>query len=270
MKDNNIENLPLYVPNGRVCHMMQYHCCTQRPHCRLYPICSQMDSATSHSVCIMDCPNCKYEGCSLSEKDRKDNPLYVDHICQQENQTMDYDLIRFREKQKYRKQHDALYCFYNRLFGDLREKKRVRAREWRRQNRQVSKSENKQSSKRASSYIPDCCDKDCFNCKYEDCLLPENWLKRAYQKKYYDTHREAELARVKAYHESHPVETQEYQKKYYETHKEETKSKVRRWREANPEKYQAQTKRNNQKRQERRNGKSKGDVGNRNFQTESI
>ena len=66
------------------------------------------------------------------------------------------------------------------------------------------------------------CDKDCFNCKYADCVLGENektYIKQnlgipAFTKEYYQAYREKNRERIAANH-----------KRWYDRHREEIRAK---------------------------------------------
>ncbi len=93
----------------------------------------------------------------------------------------------------------------------------------------------------AVSPIP-VCDRDCFNCQFEDCVLeegpnaaeyrelalidkslfetPEKRKVAAYQKAYYEANREKVAASKKAYREANREKVAAYQKAYREANRE--------------------------------------------------
>lgn len=102
------------------------------------------------------------------------------------------------------------------------------------------------------------CNKDCFNCPYEDCILDDldledyeeldkidqnimtsdvndDWIakKREYQKNYYQNNKARMLEKSKAWHEAHKAEMKAYKQAYYQAHKEEIKLKQRKYYEEN-------------------------------------
>lgn len=86
------------------------------------------------------------------------------------------------------------------------------------------------------------CNRDCFNCVYDDCVAGEDRRgdrekARIRARAYYWRHRETILARNRAYREANP----DYHKKYYQKHRERilAKAKARREREANHEQGKA-------------------------------
>ena len=131
------------------------------------------------------------------------------------------------------------------------------------------------------------CQMNCENCKYEDCILPEDWRKKANQanwqknnpdyfanyraenqqllrekgKAYYAQHKEERLARQKEHRSKPEVKAQRaaYDKKYRKAHPDTEREKRRRYRERHPEKirerkrayYEAHKEEINKKRREK-------------------
>ena len=217
-----LNELPIYVPHPKICHMAQYQCCKRHMDCPLYPVCAQSRKPT---VCIRDCPNCAYEGCSLTPQQRISEPVYVDHVIQGEQLDLRLEIRRMREQSEHKVEHRKRYVYYNRLFGDYRERRnkqnrerywrdpefaRQRAREW------YQKHYVKKGRSIDQRFLPEC-NLQCEECRYPDCILPEDWLKRAYQD---------------AFLKSHP----DYFANYRETHREELREKGRAYHAANREK----------------------------------
>ncbi len=278
--------LPIYVPGAPVCRMPQYQCCKYRTHCRLHPVCKQM-SLDAVKVCKMDCPSCTYEGCSLSAEDRKAHPIYREHINLDPIEPID-EATLFRERRKHTLQHHRLYEYYNKMFGDFNqraadrerkryaedpEKHRQRARDW----------YNKHLKSTTTPSIPEDimppCRLDCENCPNEDCVLPTDWKRKAWQARwvannpdyhshyrekhreeiraadrvYYAKHREKILQRQKEHRQRPEVQAARsaYDKAYRIAHPEKAKARKRRYLETHRDKINA---RRREKRKQQKEG----------------
>lgn len=239
--------LPVYIPKAPVCHKTQYQCCKDYTTCRLYHICSKFNSEPQQIPCKKDCPTCTYVGCSLSFTERKLNPIYINSFIQSEHQDINIELRRLREHEQHRKKHKSLYRMYNLLFGDLKEKERISSQKKYWKDPDYSRQQARESYERkhpkqltmisSSNYTPEC-NLDCFNCKYDDCILSENWLAHARNKKWYDSHRAEILERQKTRRQRPDVKIarKEYDKKYNLTHPESAQKRQKKYREAHPEK----------------------------------
>ncbi len=266
-----------YDPHPRVCHMKQYECCKKyHTSCSLYHICKNMKGYTETSaVCKRDCATCDYTGCSMPLEQRKSDPLYINGVTYSEAIPLYIDLKRETEKTLHKTNHKKNYEFYNKLFGDYRERKnkqaydryhanpdfyRQRAREWAR------KHYVKQEYVIPEEIMPEC-RLDCTNCKYEDCILPEDWKRKAYQenflhnnpnyfseyrernrellrekgKSYYTKNKEKILAHQKQHRQNPKVKIQRalYDKQYRETHKEAEREKRKRYYERHKDEINA-------------------------------
>lgn len=232
-----VEELPIYVPHPKVCHMAQYRCCKSRISCRLYPRCSQI--GYQNTVCRQDCPNCTYEGCSLTPQQRQAEPVYVNHVIQTERLNLNLETRRRQEQQAHRKQHCKLWKFYNTLFGDLREKRnqRQRQRYWkdpeyyrmlsRKYCRKYRYKHRKPPTRCVNpKYLPEC-GLDCPNCPHEDCILPENWMEKASKERF----RQNNPDYYARYYEAHRKEQLEQKKRYYAEHKDEILKKRQAYRQ---------------------------------------
>lgn len=229
-----MEELPVYIPHPKVCHMAQYHGCKNRRSCRLFLRCSQIEY--QNKVCCQDCPSCTYAGCSLTPRQRQMQPVYVEHILQQEMQDLNLETRRWREEQAHKAQHRALYIFYNNLFGDLRERRNQRQRQkywqdpeyYRMLSRQSYNKHRKPPTRQViPKYLPEC-GLNCSDCLYEDCILTENWEKKAYMDNFL---------------RNNP----DYFAKYRETHREELREKGKRYYAENAEKIRKRAKLHRQK-----------------------
>lgn len=268
------EGLPIYIPSAPVCRAPQYHCCTHGQHCRLYPICSKM-SPSAGSICKRDCPSCDYKGCSMSAQDRIEQPLYQNHITLTWSEPID-DVTFFREQRKHKEQHHRMYEYYNKIFGDLNERRAARARERyhkdpERYRQQTRNWYNKHCKSNAvptiSEDIMPPCHLDCENCPHDDCVLPENWEKQArykrwlannpdYHQRYREKHREQIRTAGKDYYATHKAEILKrrrehrqkpevkaarnaYDKAYNQAHPEKKKAKSKRYYEAHKDEINA-------------------------------
>lgn len=218
--------LPVYIPNSRVCHMEQYHCCKYRQHCRLYPICSKIALPT---VCVRDCPECFFTGCSLSMEARQAKPVYIRGEIQCNRLDLNLDGRKMQEKLAHQKKHFAAYQYYNRIFGNLLEHRReyqrkrywsdpVRARALQRNYYRKKHPLKKQSI--PEKYMPEC-SLNCASCQHSDCILPENWLKQAQSRIYYQENPEY----FRQYREKNKDKRSAYDKDWYQKHKAKKKEK---------------------------------------------
>lgn len=280
------DELPVYVPHSRVCHIEQYHCCKYRQHCRLYPVCSQIEIPT---VCIRDCPSCSYSGCSLDAILRVQQPVYIGGVIQSDRLDLNIEGQYWKEHAAHKKRHANLWYFYNCLFGEHREKHRISSRKHYKDNLEKCRASARASAKRRYRKLhPNCgqrkprkynppCGEDCGSCPYDDCILPENWRDklyeaarlerdpdyyrryyranepriRAYRKQWYKDNRAEIRAKQKAYYQRPEIKAQfaERSKKYAASHREEIKAYKKAWYEKNKEAISAQKK--EKKRQEK-------------------
>lgn len=154
--------------------------------CRLRPACLQMTGAPGVGICKRDCPTCDYDGCSLSVEKRINEPVYrKHHIVDVDLSHLDIELER--ERAAYKKEHYKRYVMYNNLFGDLKEKRKEAAQrryhedpEYFRERSKKWYAEHLATGPRKSRYFPPC-NLDCLHCEYDDCTLPEDWLRQAQQ-----------------------------------------------------------------------------------------
>ena len=264
------EDLPVYVPHGRVCRMEQYHCCKYKQHCRLYSICSQIKLPT---VCKRDCPSCSYPGCSLDELSREQFPVYIDGIIQSNRLDLDIEKRYWQEHTAHRKHHARLWYYYNCLFGDQRERHRNSGSKYREANIEKCRASARASAKKRWRKLhPNCgqkptrkynppCGEDCENCPYDDCILPEDWQKklfaaakrekdpdyykryyranepriRTYRTQYYKDNHSKIRAKQKAYYQRPEIKAQfaERSRKYAANHREEIRAYKKAWYEKN-------------------------------------
>lgn len=235
-----MEELPVYIPRPRVCHMTQYHCCKRRTTCPLYSRCSQIKF--QNTVCCQDCPSCTYGGCSLSPQQRQDQPVYVDHVIQQDRLDMNLTALRWQEQQAHRKRHQKLYAYYNNLFGDRLDRRRKARydRYWanpdyaRTKHREAYRRQHPSREKQIPLDMLPKCGLDCFNCPFDDCVLPEDWLlqkrkeKRTnYLKLYYQEHQEEMDTQHRVYYLEHQEEMRVYSRLYYQKHRDEINARRR-------------------------------------------
>ncbi len=222
------------------CYFPQYKCCGNA-HCRLYNQCSKLS--------LLNIPICYNHHLPYEYCDKKSN---ID-----------------------KQQHRRLYVFYNTLWGDFKERRQKFFKEYYEMNKKKLCREQKERYKKKHPpkdindlpFEPDCCNLDCFNCTYTDCILPENFKKQYYYKRfcennpdyfalyrqnnrellrkkskiYYENNKDAILKRQKL-HRSKPDVKQsrkEYDAKYRKEHPEATKEKQRRYYEKHKDEINA-------------------------------
>lgn len=268
-----------YDPHPHVCRMQQYECCKNHTNCPLYHRCKELKGyAEASKVCKKDCATCDYTGCTMSMENRKIEPLYVNGFIMAEPLPLSIELEREKERLHHYITHRKNYVFYNTLFGDFRERRnkqqrdryhadlefsRQRAREWYRAHYV------KQVKPIPESILPEC-QLNCENCKHEDCVLPEDWRKKANQanwlknnpdyfanyrkenrqllrekgKDYYAQHRDERLTYQKEHRSKPEVKAQRaaYDKEYRKTHPEIEREKKRRYNERHRDKVLEQKK----------------------------
>lgn len=277
-------DLPIYIPKPKVCHMEQYHCCKHRQHCRLYPLCSQIQPQT---VCKRDCPTCAYDGCSLTPQRRQSEPVYIAGVIQADRIDLDLEGRYWRGHEEHRKQHKKLWYFYNTLWGDYKEKHIASCRKYRQANIEICREKARirakikwrethpNCGKGRRKYYPEC-GLDCANCPHPDCILPENWSDQliaaakherdpGYHARYYRANKQKINARSKEYYADNRDRMRRQQKEYYQ--KPEVKAQFARrskqYVEAHREQVQAYKKAWYEKNKERINAgrRKKHDVG---------
>ena len=77
------------------------------------------------------------------------------------------------------------------------------------------------------------CDKDCENCKYDDCILPTWNNKQEYDALYYQKNRDARIERSKNWYQDNKQKRLDYCKKYHQEHREELLAKQKEYRDKN-------------------------------------
>ena len=148
-----------------VCIYQQYYCCPSHKDCRLYHLCSQL-------------PKKPFVPNSTTYKVFNAVPL---------------------DRAEIRK-HQEQYKYYNLLWGDLKSKvsdyckrNHEHKMEYQRQYR-AKKNPNKYNFD--SVLFEGLCDKDCENCKYDDCILPTWNNKQEYDALYYQKNSEVRKQKV--------------------------------------------------------------------------
>lgn len=263
-----------YDPHPNICRMKQYECCKNfHNRCPLYHSCKDLNGYKKASkACKKDCANCSYKGCSLTMEKRKSEPLYVNGLITVQPLPLDKDFVIERERTLWKKTHKVNYDFYNWLWGNRKEYNKKYIEQNREKHNEYAKKYYKthyaspKGNKKAVSVTPKC-ELKCFECPYEDCILPENWLKKAYQeewkknnptyfeeyrennrellrekgRKYYDENREEILARQKVRRAKPEVKAQraEYDKRYRELHPEKEREKHHRYYEKHKDEINA-------------------------------
>lgn len=183
-----------------VCIYTQYYCCPSHKDCRLYHICSQLPKKP-----------------------------FVPNVP---TSLKTYRVIRAvpLNRAEIRK-HQEQYKYYNYIWGDLKDKvsdycKRNHEHKIEYQ-RQYRAKKNPNKYKFDSILFEGLCDKDCFNCKYEDCILSTWQSKKEYDALYYQKNRDIKIKRSKEWYQNNKERRLEYNKKYYSEHREERLAKQR-------------------------------------------
>lgn len=243
-----MDTLPVYIPHPHICHMAQYQCCKKYQDCSLYAKCSGI---TKQTVCKRDCPNCSYGGCSLSAENRRNTPVYVAGIIQENRIELNLETRYLVEQLAHKKEHKKRYYHYNVLFGDTRQKNRKRNLAYYYTNREIILAKCREMRQRNSTavlkmpsekYMPTC-GLNCEECTETDCLLPDDWrekaLNRERNKRYYDAHHEMLLEKQKIVRATpqHKERAKAYNRQYQAEHRERVNEKSRRWRKAHPERF---------------------------------
>lgn len=232
MSDVPMDELPVYLPNPRICRMEQYHCCKHRQHCRLWSRCSQMQVPTT---CPRNCPTCDYNGCSLSPEHRLTIPVYVHGVIQEDRLDLNLGARWSQEQTAHRKRHNRQWYYYNCLFGDLKERHRESNVKYRLANPEKcresarrywrKKHPHKGRASQRKYYPP--CGLKCDACEHPDCILPENWSDQLiaaakmerdpdYYKRYLAANRERIVSYRKDYYAANRKEIRAKQKSYYQ------------------------------------------------------
>lgn len=225
-----------YVPHPPVCHAKQYKCCkTHINTCRLAEICKTIEIRKVTSVCKRDCASCTYIGCSMPMQNRQKEPLYVSGVITAERLELRIEIEREKERIAHRKNHARLLQYYNTLWGDYQKRKneankrayhdnpeyyRAKAREYRKKRR-VDKP------KIIPEEIMPECRLDCENCKYDDCILPEDWRQKKIWAIYREKNKDIIKARQKKYYEEHKEELRAKKKRYYAEYRDKINEKMR-------------------------------------------
>ncbi len=111
---------------------------------------------------------------------------------------------RVRKTEDERKEHQRLYNMYNRLFGDLTEKRSEYYRKWYKENRTEILRKRKKPYRERRSVVMEC-SHDCFNCPYEDCVEEGFGSHEEYMALYYRKFREKILEQQAVYRENNRI-----------------------------------------------------------------
>lgn len=185
-----------------VCIYQQYYCCPSHKDCRLYHLCSQLPK----------------------------KPFVPNSTVYKVFNAVPLDRAEIRK-------HQELYRYYNLLWGDLKSKvsdyckrNHEHKMEYQRQYR-AKKNPNRYNFN--SILFEGLCDKDCENCKYDDCILPTWNNKQEYDALYYQKNRDAKIERSKNWYQDNKQKRLDYCKKYHKEHREEILSKQKKYRDKN-------------------------------------
>ena len=204
-----------------VCIYPQYYCCSSHKDCRLYHICSQLPKKSIPAI--------KY----YRKAYRVIRPVPLDKA----------------EKRKRQWQ----YTYYNRLWGDLKKKECdyfQKNREYKLEyQRQYREKKNPNKHNYDSVLFEGLCDKNCENCKYDDCILPTWSNKKEYLALYRQKNIDKSKKYFREYYQKNKKARLEYQKKYNKEHREELLAKQKEYRDKNKDilKARRQAKKNQQK-----------------------
>lgn len=207
---------------------------------------------------------------------RQTNPVYVNCVIQGDRLELNLEGRYWQEQADHKKNHISKYIFYNNIFGNRREKINARQREryWKdpEYRRQLSReSYARRHPKKQQSiderFMP-ACRLQCEECQHPDCILPHDWLKKAYaaeflakhpdyfkqyrlehaeERKDYERQRYQQkkpeiLKRQKEHRQKPEVKAKraEYDRQYRKAHPESAKLRKKRYAEAHPDRVRAQ------------------------------
>ncbi|MDE5977444.1 MAG: hypothetical protein K2G70_03110 [Turicibacter sp.] len=178
-----------------VCIYPQYFCCPSHKDCRLYHLCSQLPK----------------------------KPFVPDSRV--------YRVIRpvplNRAEVRY---HQEQYRYYNYLWGELKRKRSdycKRNHEYKMEYQRQYRQKTKPKTEFDSILFEGLCDKNCAECKYDDCILPTWNNKKEYDALYYKKNSAIRKKRSKVYYENNKQKCSDYAKKYRQEHREEILNKRR-------------------------------------------
>lgn len=181
-----------------VCIYPQYYCCPSHKDCRLYHICSQLPK----------------------------KPFVAKSTVYKVFNAVPLDRAEIRK-------HQEQYRYYNYIWGDLKGKVSdycKRNHEYRMEyQRQYRAKKNPNKYSFDSVLSEGLCDKDCTNCKYEDCILPTWESKKEYDALYYQKNRDIRIKRSNKWYQNNKKHCLEYAKKYHNEHREEILAKRRKY-----------------------------------------
>ena len=91
------------------------------------------------------------------------------------------------------------------------------------------------------------CDEDCFNCKFDDCIMSDPYVGRKslyenpqdYSREYYEAHKEKIRKQKREYYKAKKQKMNKQRREYYEKHREEEKANRKKYYQANKEKIKA-------------------------------
>lgn len=156
--------------------------------------------------------------------------MYIQGVIQENRLDLNLDGRYWKEQNTHKKEHRKLYDYYNSLFGNLREKRNAwqRMRYWanperaRKVRRKYYKKHPASGRSIPEKYMPEC-GLNCTSCPHSDCILPENWMKRAqflsfcqknpeYFKQYRQQNKDRISAYNRAWYQKNKIEKQTKQK----------------------------------------------------------
>lgn len=183
------------------CYFFQYKCCGNTA-CLLYDTCSKLPRVNVNTA--------------IRKRSR-------------------YEMIEpksYREKQE----HQKLYELYNKLFGDLTEKKKAYQKKCYAEHRdQILRKKRKPVDHKLLCVQQGYCDEDCENCKYEDCIIPIVKDRSHYYQLYSESNHERLLQQKAQYRATHRSELNEKAKVYYYSNKEQCNQRSKAYRQKHSE-----------------------------------
>ena len=109
-----------------------------------------------------------------------------------------------RKTEAEKKEHQNLYCFYNCLFGDLRDKKIAYARNHYQINRErILRDKRRNVSHHLFVVQKQFCNGECENCIYDDCIIPMWNNRNEYSHLYREVFQEKLKAKKADYRNTH-------------------------------------------------------------------
>lgn len=141
-----------------------------------------------------------------------------------------------KRSEKEKETHKKLYYFYNRFFGDAVEKRCAYNKKYYREHREeILRKKRREPLYKLLCVQKGYCDENCFQCKFDDCIIPEIKNKKQYNKLYYQMNHDKLIEQKAAYREAHRAELNQKSKEYYKKNKEARKKRNAEYRKTHKE-----------------------------------